>query len=135
MTRTMTPARLADENTAYRGKGGRSQENRREGFRLPRSIAPPSRTLSSSSSNIFGFIPELRLDYFGELGHLLRGQISRPILRVRIEQQNQVLPDRPVVDDAGAAAFAARPNRYTNLASPPPPLMRAPRLGSAARRD
>ena len=33
MTRTMTPARLADENTAYRGKGGRSQENRREGFR------------------------------------------------------------------------------------------------------
>ena len=33
MTRTMTPTRLSYENTVYRGKGGRSQENRHEGFR------------------------------------------------------------------------------------------------------
>src|SRR5580658_9976825 len=46
--------------------------NRREAFLRPRRIAPPSRTLSSSSSNIFGFIPELLLDYLGELHHLLR---------------------------------------------------------------
>src|SRR5438552_3835743 len=72
--------------------------NRREGFFLPRRIAPPSRTLSSSSSNIFGFIPELLLDCLGKLRYLPLRQISRHVLRVCIEQQNQVPSDRPVVN-------------------------------------
>src|SRR5437867_4275296 len=50
--------------------------NRREAFLRLRSIAPPSRTLSSSSSSIFGFIPELLFEHLGELRHLLRGQIA-----------------------------------------------------------
>ena len=60
--------------------------NRREAFHRPWRIAPPSRTLSSGSSNIFGFIPELLFDQLGELRHLLRGQIGRHALRVRIKQ-------------------------------------------------
>src|SRR5215471_1686405 len=51
--------------------------NRREAFLWPRRIVPPSRTLSSNSSNIFGFIPELLFDDFCKLGHLLWRQIGR----------------------------------------------------------
>src|SRR6185369_1525566 len=91
---TLTPIKLAncDCERLVRSRIARIPEdptsNRREGFFCPRRIAPPSRTLPSSSSNIFGFIPELLLDYIGELRHLLRCQISRQVLWVGKEQQN-----------------------------------------------
>src|ERR1039458_2191650 len=112
---TLTPIKLANSacERLVRSRIARIPEdptsNRREAFLWPRRMAPPSRTLSSSSSNIFGFIPELLFDYVGELRYLLRGQIGRHVLRVRIEQQNQVFPDRPVVNDTGASALASRP--------------------------
>jgi hypothetical protein len=37
-------------------------------------------------------------------------------LRVRIEQQKQVFSNRPVVNDAGTLALAARSKPYANLA-------------------
>src|SRR2546425_10291403 len=110
---TLTPIKLANSDCErlVRSRIARIPEaptsNRREGFLCPRRIAPPSRTLSSSSSNIFGFIPELLLDQLGELRHLLRGQICRHVLRVRIEHQNQVSSDRPVVNDSAASTLAA----------------------------
>jgi hypothetical protein len=81
-------------------------------------MAPPSRTLSSSSSNILAFIAKLLLDYLGELRHLPGRQISRHILGVCIEQQDQVSSGRPVVNDAGASALTARTNRQANLSYP-----------------
>src|SRR6202044_290696 len=71
--------------------------NRRDGFFSPRRIAPPSRTLSSSSSNILAFIAEFLLYCFGKLRHLLESQISRNILRIYVKQQDQVSSDRPVI--------------------------------------
>jgi hypothetical protein len=52
----------------------------------------------------------------GEPRHLLRGEIRRYVLRVRIEQQKQVFSNRPVVNDAGTLALAARSKPYANLA-------------------
>jgi hypothetical protein len=87
----------------------------REGFFCPRSIAPASRTLSSSSSNISLFISEFPFDNFGELGYLLRSQIRRDVLGIGVKQQNQIPPYRPVVDDARTAALTPRPNPYSDL--------------------
>jgi hypothetical protein len=50
------------------------------------------------------------------LRHLLRGQIGLHVLRVCVQQQKQAFSNGPVVNDAGASAFAARPDRYANLA-------------------
>ncbi len=118
---TLTPIKRAKSacESLVRSRIARIPEdptsNRRDAFLRPPRIAPPSRTLSSSSSNISAFIPELLLDYLGELRHLPRGQICRRVLRIRIEQQNQISSNRPVVNDAGAPTLAARTNRYANL--------------------
>jgi len=50
---------------------------RREGFCRPRRIAPASRTLPSSSSNICLFTAKLLLDDLCELRDLFRSQIRR----------------------------------------------------------
>ena len=42
--------------------------NRRDGLLSPRRIAPPSRTLSRSSSNILAFIAELLAETCAETG-------------------------------------------------------------------
>src|SRR5271157_103552 len=125
---TLTPINLANSDCErlVRSRIARIPEgatsNRRVGFFRPRRIAPPSCTLSSSSSNIFGFISELLLDCLAELRHLLQGQIGRHVLRVRIQQQNQISPYRPIVNDAGAPALAARAGRHTNLPYSPATL-------------
>jgi hypothetical protein len=108
---------------------------RREGVRWPRRIAPPSRTLSRSSSNTRLFTAELLLDDFGEPRNLYRSQIRHRVLRIRVEQQDNVFPYRPIVNDACAAALSPRSNRDADLACPPPPLMRGPSSGFAASRD
>src|ERR1039457_5330792 len=91
---------------------------RRAGFCWPRRIAPASRTLPSSSSNICLFTAELLFDDFGELRNLLRSQIRRRVLRIRVEQQDHVFSYRPIVDDAGATAFSSRSHGHANLAYP-----------------
>ena len=79
---TLTPIQRANSDCErlVRSRIARISEDptskRREAFLCPRRIALPSRTLSSSSSNIFGFIPELLFPYLGHLRHLLRGQIG-----------------------------------------------------------
>src|SRR5208283_2714757 len=85
---------------------------RREGFFCPRRIAPPSRTLLSSSSNISAFIAKLLLDCVGELRHLLSRQIGRRTPGLL----------RPVIDDAGASALAPRTNCHANIKYAPAAL-------------
>src|SRR5437016_14075073 len=96
---TLTPIKRANSDCErlVRSRVARIPEgptsNRRGGWFWPRRRAPPSRTLSSSASNIFGFIPEFLLGYPTELRYLLRNQLSRRALRVCIAQQNQHSPD------------------------------------------
>src|ERR1035438_7585748 len=89
---------------------------RRDTFCSPRRIAPASRTLPSNSSNICFFTAELLCDNFGELRNLFRSQIRRRVLRIRVEQQDQISSYRPIVDDARAAPLPSRSNGDSNLA-------------------
>ncbi len=101
---------------------------RRDGFRRPRRIAPASRTLPSSSSNICFSTSELLFDDSGELRNLLRRQIHRRVLRVRVEQQDHVFLYCPVIDDAGATSLSSRPNRNSNLTYPTTTLDEGPKF-------
>src|SRR5258708_25186015 len=82
---TLTPVKRAnsDWDSPVRSRIARTLEeptkNRREGF-FPRRIAPPSRTLLKSSSNIFVFIAEFLLDRLGQLRDLFRREIRRRAL-------------------------------------------------------
>jgi hypothetical protein len=89
---------------------------RREGFCWPRRIAPASRTLPSSSSNICLFTFKLLFDHLGELRNLFQGQIRRSVLRIRVEQQDHAFSYRPIVNDAGATALSSRSNGNPSLA-------------------
>ena len=122
---TLTPINRAnsDCDRLVRSRITRTPEERtairREGVRWPRRIAPPSRTLSRSSSNTRLFTAELLLDDFGEPRNLYRSQIRHCVLRIRVEQQDHVFPYRPIVNDACAAALSPRSNRDADLAYPP----------------
>jgi hypothetical protein len=52
------------------------------------------------------------------LRNLLGSEIVGDFWGKHTAQQNQISSHRPVVDDAGTAALASRPNGYTNLAYP-----------------
>ncbi len=91
---------------------------RPESLRSPRRIAPASRTLPSSSSNIRCFTAKLLFDDPGEFRNLFRSQIRRSIFRICVEQEDHVFSNRPIVDDAGAAALSPRSNRNSHLAYP-----------------
>jgi len=93
-------------------------KTRRDGFCSPRRTAPASRTLPSNSSKICFFTAELLFDNLGELRNLFRSQIRRHVLRIRIEQQDQVSSYRPIVDDARAATLPSRSNSDADLAYP-----------------
>src|SRR5580658_3308309 len=88
---------------------------RRGGFFRPRRIAPASRTLPSSSSNICFFTSKLLFDHSGELRNLFRRQIRRRVLRICVEQQKHVFSRSPIIDDAGAAPLSSRSNPDANL--------------------
>lgn len=88
---TLTPIKLANSDwerlvrSRMERTWGASTTNRREGFRSPRKIAPPSRTLPSSSWNIvlskvFAFISKLLFDQSGQLRGLPRRQVCRDVL-------------------------------------------------------
>src|ERR1035437_8387361 len=102
---TLTPINCAntDCERLVRSRMTRTPEERitvrRDGFCWPRKMAPASRTLPSSSSNICLVTAELLFANFGELQNLFRGQIRRSALRMRVERQDHVFPYRPVVDD------------------------------------
>src|ERR1700733_4865091 len=93
----LTPIKSANSDCErlVRSRMTRTPEDRtttrREGFFRPRRIAPASRTLPSSSSNICFFIAEFLFDDSGKLRNLLRGQIRCYVFRVGVEQQNQSL--------------------------------------------
>jgi hypothetical protein len=50
------------------------------------------------------------------LRNLFRSQIRRRVLRIRVEQQDQISSYRPIVDDARAAPLPSRSNGDSNLA-------------------
>ena len=121
---TLTPINCANSacERLVRSRMTRTPEARtvirREGFRSPRIMAPASRTLPSSSSNICFFTAELLFNNFGKLRNLFRSQIRSGVLWICVEQQDHVFSYRPIVDDARAAALAARSNGNANLAYP-----------------
>jgi hypothetical protein len=64
------------------------------------------------------FIAEFLFHDFAKLGNLLRSQIRRDILGIRVEQQNHISAHSPVVDDARATTLAPLPNCHSGLANP-----------------
>src|ERR1017187_6219574 len=90
---TLTPIKCANSDCErlVRSRIARTPEEPmeilREGVFSPRRIAPASRTLPKSSSNISLFMTELLFDDSGELRNLLCSQIRRHVLGVSVEQQ------------------------------------------------
>ena len=99
--------------------------NRRDAFRLPCRIAPPSRTLSSSPSNIL--LSSLNSSLTTLASCVTCFGVNRQTRFSGMHRaQNQVPANRPEVNSTGAPAFAARSKRYANLANWSPHSLRAP---------
>src|SRR5262249_33734911 len=88
---------------------------RREGSFSPRKTAPASRTLSSSSSNVFFFISKLFFNYAAQLQNLFGREIFGHVLGIHEEQQNNILLPCPVVNDPRSSAFSPPTGADTNF--------------------